>query len=241
MPPSIFLATPCYGGVCLQGYAESILSLIPKCAENGIWLVVSTTENESLITRARNLAVAHFLQLSDADYFMFVDADIHFHPDDVLRLMRSGHDVAVASYPKKSIMWEQGEKSVLANEGKDLSRASSSLVMNFKADTNKIVDGFAEVYDGPTGFMMIKREVLQKMSDHYKELQCVNDHAIRQVDNYVAIFDTMIDPVSKRYLSEDYAFCRRWQQMGGKIHTSVMTILGHVGNLRFTGSMDLRA
>jgi hypothetical protein len=50
----------------------------------------------------------------------------------------------------------------------------------------------------------------------------------------------MIDPESKRYLSEDYAFCRRWQQMGGKIYADCMTTLGHIGNLRFFGSMDER-
>jgi hypothetical protein len=33
----------------------------------------------------------------------------------------------------------------------------------------------------------------------------------------------MIDPVSRRYLSEDYAFCRRWQMMGGKIHAHIHT------------------
>jgi hypothetical protein len=50
----------------------------------------------------------------------------------------------------------------------------------------------------------------------------------------------MIDPVTKRYLSEDYAFCRRWQQMGGRIFADVHTTLGHVGNLPFSGCMDDR-
>jgi hypothetical protein len=50
----------------------------------------------------------------------------------------------------------------------------------------------------------------------------------------------MIDPVSRRYLSEDYAFCRRWQQMDGKIFADVTTTLGHVGNIRFHGVMDER-
>ena len=50
----------------------------------------------------------------------------------------------------------------------------------------------------------------------------------------------MIDPVSKRYLSEDYAFCRRWQLMGGKIHAHINTTLGHVGNLTFYGKLSER-
>jgi hypothetical protein len=85
--------------------------------------------------------------------------------------------------------------------------------------------------------MCIKREVLVRMYEHYKDtLMCVNDHQNKDLDTYCAIFDCMIDPETRRYLSEDYAFCRRWQQIGGKIHADVTTVLGHVGNLRFTGS-----
>ena len=50
----------------------------------------------------------------------------------------------------------------------------------------------------------------------------------------------MIDPVSKRYLSEDYAFCRRLQQCDGKIYASVATTLGHIGNLPFVGCLNDR-
>ena len=50
----------------------------------------------------------------------------------------------------------------------------------------------------------------------------------------------MIDPDNRRYLSEDYAFCRRWQQIGGKIYADCGTTLGHVGNLPFSGCMNDR-
>ena len=68
----------------------------------------------------------------------------------------------------------------------------------------------------------------------------MNDHQNRDLEKYVAVFDCMIDPDSRRYLSEDYAFCRRWQQMGGKIYADCMTVLGHVGNIRFIGSLEER-
>jgi hypothetical protein len=169
---------------------------------------------------------------------MFIDADIEFDPRSVLRLVNSGHDVAVAAYPKKGIMWDQAAQSILSGDTRDPSRLSASLVMNFKEDSDNIVkDGFVEVLDGPTGFMLIKRSVVEAMYKHYPELNCVNDHLNRDLDTYCAIFDCMIDPESRRYLSEDYAFCRRWQQMGGKIHADVTTTLGHVGNIRFVGSL----
>jgi hypothetical protein len=103
-----------------------------------------------------------------------------------------------------------------------------------------VLNGFTEVLDGPTGFMCIKRHVFEQMEAKYPDLMCQNDHQNRDLETYHACFDCMIDPESRRYLSEDYAFCRRWQQMDGKIFADVTTTLGHVGNIRFHGVMDER-
>ena len=238
---TLFVSTPCYGGVCLQAYAESMLRLQRTCAANGIQMMLDTTENESLVHRARNLAVARFYQKTQATHFLFIDADIHFDPESVIRLIKSDHEVAVACYPKKCVMWDSVDEHLKnGSTGKDLSRVAASLVMNFKYQNTQIVNGFAEVLDGPTGFMLIKRDVFTKMHERYPELECVNDHQNRDLEKYFAVFDCMIDPESRRYLSEDYAFCRRWQQMGGKIYADVMTVLGHVGNIRFIGSLEER-
>lgn len=204
-------------------------------------MMLDTTENESLVHRARNLAVARFYQKTTATHFLFIDADIHFDPESVMRLIKSDHDVAVAAYPKKCVMWDSVEDHIKSGgKGKDPARVAASLVLNFKSVNTQIINGFAEVLDGPTGFMLIKRDVFTKMHEKYPELLCNNDHQNRDLDQYYAVFDCMIDPVSRRYLSEDYAFCRRWQQMDGKIYADVMTVLGHVGNIRFQGSLEER-
>jgi len=138
-------------------------------------------------------------------------------------------------------MWDQVESYVKSGEtGRDPGRVAAALVMNFKYQQTQIVNGFAEVLDGPTGFLLIKRDVFTKMFEKYKDLDCVNDHQNKDLDEYCAVFDCMIDPESRRYLSEDYAFCRRWQQMGGQIFADCMTVLGHVGNIRFQGRLEDR-
>lgn len=237
-PPCIFLSTPCYGGLCLQAYAESVIKLQKLCAKYGIQLMLDTTENESLVHRARNISVARFMQKTSATHFLFIDADINFDPEAVIRLLASGHDVSCAVYPKKVVMWDQAAAAI--STGKDLTKASAALVMNFKFAQTPIVNGFAEVLDGPTGFLMIKRNVFERMFEKYPELNCKNDHQNRDFDDYCAVFDCMIDPVNRRYLSEDYAFCRRWQMMGGQIFADVTTTLGHIGNLRFVGKLEDR-
>ena len=102
---------------------------------------------------------------------------------------------------------------------------SSSLVVNFGAQRIAVENGFIPIMDGPTGFMCIKRSVFKTLEDKFPELWCKNDHQNRDFDDYHACFDCMIDPKSKRYLSEDYAFCRRWQQCDGKIYADINTTL----------------
>jgi hypothetical protein len=176
----------------------------------------------------------------DFTHFMFIDADVEFQPESVLRLLFSGHDVSVACYPKKYVNFEGAKNEIVQGGDRPLEMASADLVVNLGKASAPVINGFAEILDGPTGFMMIKREVFEKMEKHYPELHCKNDHANKDFDFYPALFDCMICPITKRYLSEDYAFCRRWQQMGGKIYGDTQTVLGHVGNLTFAGTMGHR-
>ena len=236
----VFLSTPCYGGLCLEAYMSSVIKLQVLCLKENIQLMIDTTENESLVHRARNVSVGRFMQKTDCDFLMFIDADIDFDPQAVLRLINSGHDLSVACYPKKVVMWEQAAEAIKKGDERDMAMLSSSLVVNIGANKRTITDGFVEVLDGPTGFMLIRRSVFKQLEEKIPELWCKNDHQNRDFDDYHAAFDCMIDPETRRYLSEDYAFCRRWQQVGGKIFADVNTTLGNVGNLPFSGCMDER-
>ena len=236
----LFLSTPCYGGQCLEKYATSVIKLQIELIKEGIQLMLDTTENESLVHRARNVAVGRFLQKTDADVFMFIDADVEFTADAVVRLVKSPHDVSVAVYPKKVVMWDQVKKAVESGDERNMAMLSSSLVANIGAHKRTVEDGFVELLDGPTGFMAIKRGAFEKLEEKFPELNCKNDHQNRDFDEYCAVFDCMIDPESRRYLSEDYAFCRRWQQCDGKIYADINTTLGHVGNLPFSGCLNDR-
>ena len=236
----LFLATPCYGGLCLEKFMTSVIKLQIELIKEGIQLMIDTTENESLVHRARNVAVGRFMQKTDADLFMFIDADVDFNADSVVRLVRSGHDVSVAIYPKKVVMWDQAKTAIEQGDNRNMAMLSSSLVANIGAHRRSVENGFVEVLDGPTGFMVITRKAFEKMHEHFTDLNCKNDHQNRDFDEYCAVFDCMIDPEARRYLSEDYAFCRRGQQVGGKIYADVHTTLGHVGNLPFSGCMNDR-
>ena len=247
----IFIGTPCYGGMITADYFKSCMQLVALAASKKIELQFGTIGNESLITRARNTLVQLFMD-GDYTHLMFIDADIAFNPEAVIRMLEYNKDVVTGIYPRKTIDWIKVKKRLKENPDMpedELLAASLQYNLNVK-DPNKILleKGFIEVMDGPTGFMLIKRNVFERMAKVYPELKFVPDQHINQSHdkefeyhntsdwNYT-FFDTMIEPQTKRYLSEDYAFCRLWQNMGGKIYADIKSGMTHYGNYAFRGNV----
>ena len=235
----LFVGTPCYGGMLTEDYLHGILQLQNFCLENKIGLNVQTLGQESLVTRARNTLVANFLDNEKFTHLLFIDADIGFSPDNLKRYFEYDKDVICAPYPMKLISWKLLPQ--LIKDGKDYQNLCHPYVLNFANKGEIKVDkGFAEVLDAATGFMLIKRECLIKMKEAYQDLKYVSDQILNgkefNSENTYLFFDTMKDE-DGRYLSEDYAFSRRWQKIGGKIYADIGSNLSHTGQYRFSGKL----
>lgn len=247
-----FIATPCYGGQLNEPYFRSVIKLMTFFNGHQIPLAFGTIANESLVTRARNVLVAYFLA-SDYTHLLFIDADIEFQTEDVLKLYAHKKDVVVGAYPKKGVAWDRIRSNLSdpANRDKNLSDRDmasfgSDYAINFKflnkeTKTIGVENGLIKLHDAGTGFMMISREAILKMIKAYPELKYNNDVNINNAelkDHFYALFDTMIDPVDRRYLSEDYTFCRRWQELGGDIWLDPSISLNHYGHFCFQGNPE---
>ena len=171
------------------------------------------------MTRARNVLLAYFLQ-SNFTRLMFIDADIAFNAQDVIALLALNKDICGGLYPKKSLEWGQLHKAIQKSPGlpaSEYSTLAGSMVFNPIAGTQKFsVTEPLEIMDLGTGFMMIERSVLERFMKAYPEKMYKPDHvgqAHFSGDREIcAFFDCVIDPDSKRYLSEDYYFtqqCRK--------------------------------
>jgi hypothetical protein len=243
----IFVATPCYGGMLTEAYFRSMVRTLTFFNQHQIPLAFGTIANESLVTRARNVLVAYFLQ-SNYTRLLFIDADIEFQVEDVLKLIAHNKEVCVGAYPKKGVNWQRIKDSINSKQGQDISdrdiaAAGSDYAINFKfvnRDSKQIAieNGVIKLHDGATGFMMIKREAIDKMIAAYPELKYNNDLNTPPdlQDFFYAFFDTMIDPKDRRYLSEDYTFSRRWQDIGGDIWLDPTISLNHFGSFNFQGN-----
>ncbi len=246
----LFVATPMYGGQCAGIYTRSIADLSALCTHYGIQVRFYFLFNESLITRARNYCVDEFLRSGDT-HLMFIDSDIGFDPNDVIALLalqsdESPYDVIAGPYPKKTISWEKiklaVDKGFADQDPRNLEKFVGDYVFNPKGNTPSIpIAEPAEVMEAGTGFMMIRRSTFEKYTEAYPELMYKPDHVRTEhfdgTREIMAFFDCIIDPVSKRYLSEDYMFCYNINKMNGRIWLCPWMKLQHQGMYIFGGSV----
>jgi len=249
----LLICTPCFANSLNAGYFHSVLQLKEALIIHGVRHEIATTGNESLITRARNYFVSIFLAKTDYTHLLFIDSDITFHPDSVIRMLLSKKDVVGGAYPKKSIQWENICQIVRENPDitpEQLEKRSHDYAINVIAYndpekpstiTLQIENGYMKVAYIATGFMLLTRTVIESMIQQFPDLKYVNDvpgyNLGHNHDQFYSVFDCIIDPKSRRYLSEDYAFCNRWIKMGGDIWLDVSCALSHAGTYDFKGGI----
>jgi hypothetical protein len=237
---NLVVATPCFGGQVTGHYAVSLCKLgIALRAHPRIELNIAMVHGDALITRARANLVTRFLDTPTATHLLFIDADIGFEPEQVLRLLACDADMAAAVYPIKRLDWDRMRQAFQAGAARP-ETAGLHYVVEL-ADPNHIEwkGDFVRVKYAGTGFLMIRRRALEQMCAHYSTLRYRTDHrydrSLEGSSNRYALFESMIDPETGTYLSEDYAFCKRWTDLGGEIWADARSRLTHVGSLDFSG------
>jgi hypothetical protein len=245
---SLFVATPMYGGQCSGMFARSIADLSALCQHYGIPLQLYFLFNESLITRARNYCCDEFLR-SKASHLMFIDSDIGFDPRDVIALLgmqseESDYDIIGGAYPKKTISWEKVKTAVDKGFADDdpnvLEKFVGDYVFNPKGNQGFIpLNRPVELLEIGTGFMMIRRKTLETFANAFPEYSYRPDHVRTEAFDgsreIMQFFQAEI--VEKRYLSEDYWFCQKVQELNLKTWLCPWMRLQHAGTYVFGGSL----
>jgi hypothetical protein len=239
-PYTLLVATPVHSDVSMH-YAQSLLHLQKWCFHNNVRIGFQLMKS-SLITQGRNMCVAEFLK-KGFTHLLFIDSDIAFNEGAAGRLIEANKDVISIPYPLKDMNWDKGFKMI--EEGK----IKSALDLKNKAfyrypfkvpdpENIKIQNKVIEVTHSPTGFMMIKREVFEKMIIAYPNLRIDQDQLVNgkveKLGHMWNFFDTLFDPEKRTYLGEDFAFCKRWRDIGGTCHAWIGDYITHVGEHQYT-------
>ena len=119
---------------------------------------------DALITRARadlGRAVSS-TNSAGATHLLFVDADIGFEPDQVIRLLGCGADMCSGVYPIKRTDWDRVRRVIEAGRPNP-GAAALDYVLEVE-DPQHIVmrGGFVRVRYAGTGFLMIRRAALDE-------------------------------------------------------------------------------
>lgn len=214
----IHFATPCYNGVVTEGCFGSYIRFTILAMKHGINFSMDTMVNESLIPRGRNNLVAKFLANPQATHLMWVDADIKWEPESVLRMVLHDAPVVCGLYPMKGL--------------------PIKYVLNALPGGRK--NGpLLEVSTSGNGFMLIKREVIEKLIEAMPETKYKDSINVgTQYEPYMyALFDTMIDE-NGHYLSEDWTFCKRVREkIKLPIWVDTEIKLDHLGAFTFSGDV----
>jgi hypothetical protein len=237
----LFVATPVHSE-CSIHYTQSLLELQKECWRKKIGVRFHLIKS-SLVTQGRNMCVSAFLE-SDSTHLLFIDSDISFNAGAAERLVACNKDIISIPYPLKDMNWDKALK--LFNEGKlktaqDIRNKAFYRYPMKVPDNNEIQikDGVIEVTHSPTGFMLIKREVFDKMIEKYSHLRIDQDQVINgkneRLPHMWNFFDTQFDQEKHTYLGEDFAFCKRWKDIGGKCYAWIFDYITHVGEHQYTG------
>ncbi len=236
----LYIALPCFGGNITAQCAESVQRLTHLLRDHDVGFSVEYLLHESLVQRARN-ALVHLFMKSEATHLLFIDADIQFNARDVLGMLGADKPLVCGAYPRKGIN-QQSVLDAFERREPDPFGFAASYVVNYlpakPGDKVTAEFGCVPVMEAATGFMLAKREVFEEMAAAMPEIAYTSDetHVSRgRGETMHAFFDCGI--FDGRYLSEDFCFSRRWQNLGGTVWLFLPAKLAHIGSYTYRGDL----
>lgn len=253
----LYILTPHYGGMCHVTYMNSLIATISRMKEVGVELHLEFCNNDSLVSRARNNLVAKAMTNPNMTHMLFIDNDITWDPDSILKLLIADKPLVGGIYPLKHYNWEKlvstnpenpnvvqnwidrKNQSMFRDAIQDVDLVHHRMLsynLNLSTNTLQIENNLTTVRHIATGFMMIKRKVIEKMQQAFPSTKYVDDVGFlspKESEQAFALFDCGVE--EGHYFSEDWLFCHRWTKMGGTIHVDVTINLNHTGPVDYRG------
>lgn len=205
-----FLAIAAYqdvGAGCTFALAHST----PVLIASGIDFELAIYSGNCHVDDSRNRLVRDFLA-SDCTDMVFIDADVGWYAKDLVALLTHERDVVAGIYPKK--------------HGDD-----TYPVKLLPGEIWSDRDGLIEVEGVPTGFLRIKRHVIEALAARAVTYNAKNDAA----SAVPCIFERQIHNGVR--WGGDYVFCRKWRELGGKIYIDPSMRFEHSGEHTWVGSV----
>ena len=230
----LVIGTPMYGGMCTSEYTDSLLKLSESCNKSGVKLTTIFLGNESLIQRGRNTIAHHFMNLPDATHLMFIDADIKFRVEDIVKMIKADKELIIGPVALKGYNWEEIRMAALAGED-NIDRTGGVFNINTLPSIEmENEDTPFEIEHGGNAFMLVRKDCFAALDPHTP----IYTNGGRSLPDGIEIkdyFRVEINKDTNHLLSEDYFFCHSYRQIGGKVWCAPWVETGHFGSHLFNG------
>ena len=230
----LVIGTPMYGGMCTSEYTQSLLNLSESANKSDVKLTTIFLGNESLIQRGRNTIAHHFMNLPDATHLLFIDADMKFRTEDVVRMIKADKSFIVGPVALKGYNWEEIRQAAINGE-QDINRTGGVFNINKLPGIDMVDENEPfEIEHGGNAFMMLRRDVFETLKPHTP----IYTNGGRSLPDGVEIYDYFRVEINKdtnHLLSEDYFLCHSYRQLGGKVWCAPWVETGHFGSHLFNG------
>jgi len=230
----LVIGTPMYGGMCTSEYTQSLLNLSESANKSDVKLTTIFLGNESLIQRGRNTVAHHFMNLPDATHLLFIDADIKFRTEDIVRMIQADKSLIVGPVALKGYNWDEIRQAAVNGED-DIGRTGGVFNINKLPGIDMVDENTPfEIEHGGNAFMMIRRDVFETLKPHTP----IYTNGGRSLPDGVEIYDYFRVEINKdtnHLLSEDYFLCHSYRQLGGKVWCAPWVETGHFGSHLFNG------
>jgi hypothetical protein len=238
-PVKLFVATPVHSDVSIH-YFKASLEFQKECFVRKIPVMFQVMKS-SLVTQGRQLCVSGFLG-TDCTHMLFIDSDITFNYKMFERMVNYDKDICLVPYPVKTIDFQKIKAKIKNGNELDPMVLGNQYTLSVENQKNvKVENGFIEVERGPTGCMLIKRQVFDALIKEYPEFtikqHTLIDGKLVEREHMYNFFDTYWDPKAKTYTGEDFYFCKLAKHAGIKMYALIDEYISHYGEFGYTGRL----
>jgi len=235
----IFVATPVHSEVSVH-YFKACLEFQKECFVRKIPCMFQVMKS-SLVTQGRNLCVSGFLD-SDCTHMLFIDSDIAFNYRMIERMLQYDKEIVLIPYPVKTFDAKKVRAEIETGNPLSAEMLGNQYTVSVPDSKNvRIENGFIELERGPTGCMLIRRDVFDKLKKEYPEFEIKQKTLIdgNLVDrtNFYNYFDTYWDSKTKTYTGEDFYFCKLCKHAGIKMYALIDEYIEHYGEFAYRGRL----
>ncbi|MCV0371723.1 hypothetical protein [Filomicrobium sp.] len=229
-PYHVMIATPTSRGLCTS-YTMSLVATIEKLLREGIRFDFHVLDGDCHVDDARNKTLADFLE-TDCTDLMFIDSDMGWYPQDLVRLLKAPGDIVAGTYRHKN-----DRETYPFHPGVDCARSANE-------------HGLFEMPKLATGFMRIRRHVVEALHkdevDRGRSWFDLKEHHLAGKKPIAKIVERGF--ASELGLSEfsgdlsehhsgDYVLCLKARRLGFKCFADIEFTMQHCGENRWTGNL----